>query len=64
MKRFFQLLFKPHDGTRKELLESVVQARQDMEKAGSRLEYVIRRLVQENDRLARRERRNVQKPSL
>jgi len=63
MKRFLRLLFTPHDGTRSDLLESVVQARQDMERAGSRLEYVIHRLILENDRLARRERRNVQKPS-
>lgn len=45
------------------MLEEVVQARRDMEKAASRLEYVIRRLIVENDRLARRERRNAQKPS-
>jgi len=63
VKRFLQLLFKPHDGTRQVMLESVVQARQDMEKASSRLEYVIKLMIQENDRLARRERRNVQKPS-
>jgi len=63
VKQFLRMLFKPHDGTRAEMLESVVQARLDMENAGSRLEYVIRRLIQENDRLARRERRNVQKPS-
>lgn len=63
VKNFWKLLFKPHDGTRREMLEEVVQARRDMEKAASRLEYVIRRLIVENDRLARRERRNAQKPS-
>jgi len=63
MKQFLQTLFRPQSATRREMLESVVQSRQDMEKASSRLEYVIHLLIQENDRLARRERRNVQKPS-
>jgi len=61
MKRFFKLLFNPHDGTRRDLLESVTQARQDIEKASSRLDYVVRRMIQENDRLRRNP--NAQKPS-
>jgi len=63
VKRFLQLLFKPNDGTRTDMLDSVVQARRDIEKASSRLEYVVKRLIEENDQIARRERRNVQKPS-
>jgi len=63
VKRFLQTLFKHNNGERREMLESVVQSRVEMEKATSRLEYIIQLLIQENDRLARRERRNAQKPS-
>jgi len=63
VKEFLKMLFRPQSATRREMLDSVVQSRQEMEKASSRLEFVIRLLIQENDRLARRERRNAQKPS-
>jgi len=63
MKRFLQLLFRPHDGTRKEMLDTVVAARQDIERASSRLDYVVKRLIQENDRVTGKGPRNVTKPS-
>ena len=63
MKRFLKMLFNPRDGTRRDMLDSVVQARRDIETASSRLEYVVKRMIQENDKIARRDRRDAQKPS-
>ena len=63
MKRFLKMLFNPRDGTRRDMLDSVVQARRDIETASSRLEYVVKRMIQENDNIARRDRRNAEKPS-
>lgn len=61
-KRIMALLFKPHDGTRRAMLDEVVASRQEMETATDRLEYVVKRMLQENDRIARRERRNADRP--
>jgi len=63
VKRFLKMLFNPRDGTRRDMLDSVVQARRDIETASSRLEYVVKRMIQENDKIARRDRRDAQKPS-
>jgi len=63
VKRFLKMLFNPRDGTRRDMLDSVVQARRDIETASSRLEYVVKRMIQENDNIARRDRRNAEKPS-
>jgi hypothetical protein len=51
------------DGTRRAVMETVVQAREGVEQARNRLDGVISDLMRENDRITKRQQRNVEKPS-
>ena len=61
MAGFFATLFKPdqvQDGTRRAVMETVVQAREGVEKARNRLDDVITELLRDNDRVTKRQREN------
>ena len=51
-----------HDGSKREALDIVKSAREDLQQATSNLNDTIKNLLDENDNITRRQRRNVKPP--
>lgn len=67
MAGFFSTIMRKdqlQDGTRRAVMETVVNAREGVEQARNRLDSVIAELMQENDRVTQRQSKNVQKPRI
>lgn len=58
----FQRIFRTQEESRDEMVETVREARREVERAVTRLEIVVSEMLDENDYTSGRKKRNVPKP--